>query len=157
MENLWPEINDDDELYSPADIIENQAAYIKSLTDDLLEAKVEIVPKTSKYLKSIAEDEIPTSFSYYFRIGSKYIDNYKRNLFMIFYDIKFYPLYLFTDIEIDGEIDIEMYGDYYMVNNEEEFISLLRILLNSDDVKLTLKNLKALAKKEYEIFENFEF
>lgn len=150
MNNLWPTIEDDDQESPPVDILKEQADYIKDLTENLIQARVDNVSKIGKVVKDAIASEIPVNFAYLFSINSPYVNNYKRNLFYIFYDITFYPLYLYTTLEINDFSDEE----YIEINNEQEFINLLKQIFNNDDVKLTIKNLKKIAKKEAEAIED---
>ena len=136
--DLWPtDIEKPSNVKSPLFICREQAALLSSKTNNIIGAEVNQI-----------DFPVPADFTYGFFIVSNSL-NYRYKLFSIAHDISLYPVKIFCDRDIISEIrKNKTIFDYETIENEEDFISFLRGILNSQKTKRVIGNLLRIAKPE---------
>lgn len=121
MESLWPEeIKTPVTMKSPYSILKEQGQLLGGRTNNIVIGRVQRM-------------ETSGNFTYKFHIRSDIL-NYSYELFRLQYDIKLYPLQLFSDDEdVTKGIGIEKGG--INIENENEFKSYLKKIFSTDKVK----------------------
>jgi hypothetical protein len=100
MDDLWPDdlMDSLDKVKTPISILREQASLLGTKTGNLIEGKV--------YTASW-EDQKDYPFQYGFYLEAPTLENYRFTMFYLFYDIELYPLIMFLDEDIFGEIDVQ--------------------------------------------------
>lgn len=133
MNDLWPDLSDISKQKTPQKILTEQANALSDKTGNLIVGQV-------KKLRSIrrGRQELEYPFMYDFIIRADIL-NYSYSLFSIGHDIYLYPVYFI----IDKDIKLEILGseEALVAKDEEEFITILRKIFNSQK---TVKILKAI-------------
>ena len=158
MDSLWPqnfECSCDGKKF-PNVILENQAAFLPKLTNNLLYAKV--LPEYD--YKS--ENDIINPFcnntecAYSFKVTSRDFNDCAYWLFSISYGTSIYPLkitmknVLLNEIlTIDPQFNYIQYKtfNYISVENEREFKKYIQLIFNSNTVKLIIYQLMNMCKQ----------
>lgn len=104
--------------------------------------------KLDKSIQDIEELSKPPRFYYDFYLIGPVLDGYRYKLFTIGNSIDLYPVVFFLDDEIRSELLNEESGKRIVAESEEEFMEILRRILNS---KKTVRVINAiLAQSGYE-------
>ncbi len=136
---------------APVMILREQASLLGQKTQNLI--------KGSVHQKSNIQEHGRLDYS--FNILAPTLDNYRYNLFSITHEIELYPAEISPDDEIfkqikpdmwekrESQIDSDMWDEHeanvrITVNSEEEFITVLRKILNSEKTKKVIDSLLAL-------------
>jgi len=150
INNLWNFTPDDGVLGSltpPDEIVEAQCKYLEKITNG------KILIRISPYR---GHDEYVTPknmFEFEFFITSIHTPNYKYSVMFMSHKIEYYPLTLDIDSDIAGEMEI-FEIDYnsglprIIVENEEEFISTLSKIINSQKMKKVIDSLYSMIKSQ---------
>lgn len=148
MDNLWGEINTE-KVVTPKSILEEQAKYLREATKKLLYADTERDIITEK---SMQDSEY---LVYDFLIKGKYMENFSYKLLSITHPIDLYPVIITLDKKTFKEIE-KLVPDYkpysnantVTVNTQGQYITVLRLILQSERVKNLIKGILSLASKE---------
>jgi len=138
MTDLWPtELATEVGPRAPVAILKEQAALLGKKTENIVEASV----KSQKFLR---EPERP--FAYDFYIVSKPLD-YRYKIFSLYHGFEPYPVYFGLDTDIIGELSLRGPEDL-SAGSEEELISILSKILQSEKIKKVIATMLAYAKAE---------
>ena len=159
MDNLWPEINEQEiVIETPLHILRIQAEYIGKITKNIIVGEVNKSPGIPKMpaetiseaiLESFSETELSKNgfnsqddFIYRFDLVAPSLGNYRFNLFIIRYSIKIYPMIIYLDSDI-AETDFALRPDEIKlkIQNEEKFIDALKIIFASSKTQTIVKTL----------------
>lgn len=150
MDNMWGNFDTSEEMKIPKKILEDQALYISKMTNNKLYGEV-IERDTILFDFEEDDDDI---FIYELVIKSDFIRNYKFEVLSIQNKILQYPL----EITVPNEIMVELltkntdkyisenFENTFNANNEEEFLSLLGLILGSDNLTKIIKTLYQMTK-----------
>ena len=140
--DLWPDdINKPDDNTAPSNILKEQAKILENKTDGIVTALVNRIESNEKQ-----------KFEYSFLIYSSIL-NYRYRLFNIIHGILLFPVQFL----LDGEIYEELTGkkisffdseDEFFANSEDEFIELLKKILNCGKTKKIIGTLLKLSSEE---------
>jgi len=156
IENMWRIDIGATSKVLPNEIVEAQCEFLKKATGGNVTAKV------SEYQGNIFADEggFGNNFTFEFFITSPYLPNYKFRVFIMQYDVGFYPLKLQLEHDITTEVlEIKGYemrlmfaehGEYFSCQCEEEFKRTLSDILNSQRVNMVIENINLIALREDE-------
>ncbi|MBB6447598.1 hypothetical protein [Bacillus benzoevorans] len=140
MKNLWPTSFDEQEAQSPKEILEQQAKFLPTITEEMVFAVLEQIEENlfDSYLYGLKGD-----FFYQFLLKSTFLPNYQFRVMTLIHDIAIYPIYLKLEDEIGKELKLEK---SVKLNDEEEFINFIEILFNSERIKKVIGAMIKLAK-----------
>lgn len=162
MKNLFEfQPTEQEEIMLPKEIIEYQCNELATMTNQLILGKVnEYDEPISNYMtiglegisRSLSESfksqsvdvqtklgELQKSeFTYEFFLTSKYMPNFMYRIMFIRYGISVYPVRVVLDETIATQIGVLSDSKY---ENEEEFTTLLSLVLNSDKIKKVIGDL----------------
>jgi hypothetical protein len=158
MENLWESFEEEEiKFNNPKTILENQAEYLKKMTDGLVGASIRKLNIINEDKVSFINDiKISPDFIYSITITSSYVENYQFNILKIIYGIKIYPLCIKVNEEVEHEIEekyfeAKKYKDgQYIIYSEDEFVNILKVILNSKEIRTIIRNLKLIAQEAKE-------
>lgn len=132
MKNLWPEdiglVTDD--LNAPVNILKEQASLLGKNTQNLVEADLERLSPT-----------INKKFNFAFIIVAPTLGNYQYELFSISHGIEPYPIIINVDDDIQAEIGSTDAKGNLVAESEDEFIEILKKILNSKKTKKVIGTL----------------
>lgn len=169
MTNLWKNDFQEKDIITPKDIIEEQCENLNSMTDGKIIGRIisydgeirsyskpplsssalaginRIINDGSSFdvqteLGEITEDD---GMTYEFYITSRKTPNYKYRAFFIQYGLAVYPTYISMDQMIADELQV---NSETVCDNEEEFIDMLGLILNSSRVVGIVENLLSFNK-----------
>ncbi|MDU7927966.1 MAG: hypothetical protein E7J35_05365 [Veillonella sp.] len=142
-------------------VIQTPSAILNEIADELSTITNKFVYVEVKQFKENIYDEFGFviagyKFSFSFTIKSKYMDNYSFNAFSIHHDIISYPVTIKIDSVIENSI-IEEIRSFYnpngegelIVESEDEFKNLIKIILQSNKLREIINMLYSISK-EYE-------
>lgn len=162
MDDLWPNDISETSLKAPGTILKQQAAFLGSKTNNLIEAKVEAKVETNplpRYAGALLSknwveaalgeessdqpERVNQFFVHSFYIAAPTLD-YRYKLFSIQNPIDFYPVTFRLDIDIKNEIlGNSDFSDEVFANNEQDFITVLSWILQSEKTKRVVHALLA--------------
>lgn len=149
MQDLWPEdIGQLEPIQVPEKILRKQAFLLGEKTGNLIEAVVS---------DSYFNESESTEFNYHFYIVAPTLDNYHFSLFKVSHDIALYPLTIEIDTEILSEIESSNVSGKIKIKNEEEFLEILKKILNAKKIKRVIRVLKSMIDSQqghYELAES---
>lgn len=149
MTDLWPDFSLPSTIKPPKAILEEQSQILARKTGGVVEGSVRIgrVQQVREIYSRLFEYRVDFEFS--FSLHSSIL-TYTTELFSIFHPVEMYPIYfVFTDdVEYYGRllaesgigvspIEVNALGQsirYSHVDNEENFLNLLRIIFNSGKI-----------------------
>jgi hypothetical protein len=147
MDNLWPEdIGQTDDETTPLTILQEQAKLLGTRTQNIITAIVE----------TEIGDGYKAAFTHDFYIVAPILQNYRYRLFSVTHDIDFYPLSVYLE-EGTAESD-SMFGKhplkrdlfptkpFVLVESEDGFIDVLKLIFASKKARRAVKNLMAQSK-----------
>ncbi len=132
MTDLWPADVATAAAKSPYTILREQAALLGAKTNNIVKAAVR---------DASANTELAKPFNYNFLITSPALGNYTYRLFMVSYDIGFYPVEFIVDDDIARELGVVppefSYGppQELVASREDEFIRILSRVLGSEKTR----------------------
>ena len=129
MESLWPELFNEQDIKTPKEILEIQAKFLPKLTKDLVYA--EIIEANS--INSLFNGY---DFVYKLNVKGKFLDNYKFTILTFGHNVTLYPVKLHLDKDISREVQQEQ--TLATLENQGEFISLLKSIFNSEKMKIVI-------------------
>lgn len=137
-ENLWGDLKNIKQVKNPVDILKEQSGYLMDATDNMIYSDLKNRESRSNYI-----DEPESEFVTVYSIKSKMLEKYEFQLLTLYYDITFYPIH----IELDENIQ-ENLGEngYIKVNNEQEFLKILKKSLDNDFTKNVISSMYAMSK-----------
>ncbi|HHT7166507.1 TPA: hypothetical protein ACTZ3T_002828 [Bacillus cereus] len=135
--NLWGDLKNLKSVNNPLDILKEQSGYLMDATDNIIYA--EIRNRESKVFLGEPECEFVTIYS----LKSKMLEKYEFELLTLFYGITFYPMTIELDENIAENLGIV---GYVVVQNEQEFIDLLKKSLDNDLTKNIISSIYAMSK-----------
>lgn len=145
-ENLWGITIDKPEFNNPKKIIEEQASFLSRITKDKVLAKVNEI--NLDVLNYSDWDHFP--FKYEFKILGTFLDTYQFKVFIIAFDIPYYPLNIYIDTDIRRELgltkNINAFQDAIRINNEQELKDYLKAILSSDKINVVVSTLVNMQK-----------
>jgi CRISPR/Cas system-associated protein Csx1 len=127
MKNLWPEEFKPKEIKSVKAIIDEQSKLLPKITGDLVYANVKKMGLSEAF-----KGEHVNDFSYSFYLVAKFLEGYSFKILDFSHPITIYPVKVTLDELIADEIQCDREFD---INNENEFISILGKVVNSDRIK----------------------
>lgn len=141
IQDLWPDdIKKAKLINTPKEILDCQAQFLEQKTGKILNAyTAEVDDSQDNCSINIKKFD----FCFEFKIKSKYIENYTYTLFQLRHDIDLYPLSIRVDKAISRELGYD--HEEIFVNNEEEFISRLSNILQTNRVYQVIINLISLS------------
>lgn len=155
MKNLWKDLDElQPEIKNPIDIIKAQSEYLKEGTNNIFYINdIEIV-RSGKMAEDVLKSQnLNGQFRYRVDICSEYLKEYSFNILGIYYDISFYPFVLNVPGEITESIVEEHNKEailknelrgFFLVESQEEFEEILTIIFNCPEVRMVMKNMKAI-------------
>lgn len=140
MKNLWPEEFKPKEIKSAKVILKEQAMLLPKLTGDMVYAEV-------KKMKKIDAIQAPhnNDFSYSFYLLGKFLEGYSFKVLDFSYPITMYPVKITLDELIAKEMETK---EQIEIKDENEFISILGKVLNSDRIKDIVGSIIQLSSSE---------
>jgi len=126
MKDLWPSEIGYAEGKAPVTILKEQASLLGAKTENMIKAEVSYI-KGSSFMDQ-------NGFAYDFTILAPLLEDYRYRLFTIKHDVELYPLKIYTDDEILGEIS-PAEKDKIVINSEAELLEALKKILNSKKAK----------------------
>jgi hypothetical protein len=157
MNDLWPEEISLENSRSPVGILREQAEFLGLRTKNIVTAEVTLSPK----LKNLFEGN---DFLHSFYIVAPALGGYKYRLFTIINELVFYPATFDLDEQIHREIErafnsassssdkmgtleirkkITFKVDKIVVGDEDSFIHVLKLILQSKRVQQVIQSLIA--------------
>ncbi len=127
MKNLWPEEFKPKEIKSVKLILDEQSNLLPKITGDMVYAKVKTMGVSEAYRTDHAND-----FSYSFYLLAKFLEEYSFKVLDFSHPVTMYPVKVTLDELIADEIQCNREIE---INDENEFISILGTVLNSDRIK----------------------
>jgi len=138
MIDLWPqELPTELAPRAPVTILKEQAALLGKKTENIVEASVRLE-------KSWREEKRP--FVYDFHIVSKPL-NYSYKVFSLYHGFEPYPVTFSLDRDILEEVSPRSDEDL-SAGSEEELLSILSRILQSEKIKKVIATMLAYAKAE---------
>lgn len=156
MKNLWQDLDTlTSDLNNPIDLVKTQSDYLEDGTGNLFYIDIEAFRKPGAISRTAIDNAgIKNDFMYKMSLSSAYLEEYKFNIFNIYYGITFYPLLVNVPREIGEEIienceciQVETNSKnkmYLLVSSEGEFEQLLETVFNCEKVRMVLKNMKTI-------------
>ena len=152
MKDLWPKNFEVKDKKSPAMILQEQASILGSKTQNILKAEVKFQPPSDVIvnvrglsLNAIAEMQ-KYPFRYDFNIVVPTFHNYQYKLFSIVHNLDYYPLMIFTEKDFLDELlnsdlitEIKVEKEGILVDSEEKFVNVLKLILNSNKIRRLIK------------------
>ncbi|MFB4325992.1 hypothetical protein RB298_27080 [Priestia sp. BR_2] len=146
--NLWPQFNSFSQIQTPQKILEIQGKKLMELTNGLVYGSVSESmrsadkPMKGESLLALTLSNKDYDFNFRFELASKYLTNYRFQMFIISHNIDIYPLKLKLDPPTAQEIGIE---EVVSIIDEDDFISTLSQIFKSDRVTRIVYNIMQLA------------
>jgi hypothetical protein len=138
MESLWPEQIDEWKVKPPVAILRQQAALLGPMTQGIVEARV----------TRLGTKE-PNEFAYRFELVAPGLGRYTYSLFVISHEVELYPVQFVLDLSLSEDLRHEEgFSRMIEVDNEAEFVGVLREILRAEKTKRIIGSL--LAQAEYE-------
>lgn len=148
MDSFWGKINIE-KINTPKSILEEQAVYLKEETNKYIYADLE-----RNYM---LEKKMEGWLSHDFLIKGKYMDDFSYKLLSICHPIDLYPVHIIVDQKTYTETAEKLNGytilgnsDTFNVNNEEEYILVLKMIFTSKRCKNLITGIISLSSKEYD-------
>jgi len=139
MDDLWPDdlIDRAEKVETPLSILKEQASILGQKTANRIEGKVVDQGKWSR------QDRDQYPFQYRFLIIAPTLENYRFDVFSVYYGIDFYPFLMETDRDISEEIYLECEVEpshigsesEFSVKSEDQFRELLKKIFGSTKVR----------------------
>jgi hypothetical protein len=143
--SLWPKGIETERAKAPVSILREQATILGKLTKNLVRGEV------------YAVDRAPSDrFSYEFYITSPPLGNYQYKLLIIDHGIGLYPVNIYIEDAILGELaylsDIKNdgYEEYIEVKDDERFIEVLKLIFNANKTVRVITGLLSQADPNWE-------
>ena len=154
MDSLWGNINNEG-VRTPISILYEQAEYLEKKTKNIVYAEIE--------RNTLEEYEGENgNLVYDFLIKGSYLKNYSYKLFTITISFELYPLDIRIDTktfeEIESSIATHMEicaKNTIKINNEKEYINLLKLILSSRKVGNLINGIISLSSIEKDKRELF--
>jgi len=145
MVDLWPNhLNHTEALKAPAAILREQGRLLAAKTRNIIIAGIE----ASFLPRRIVKEKYGTAeglFMYDFYLEAPVLDYYRYHLLTIFHGIRFYPLIINTDDVIKEELTGNIAN--LTAGSQEEFLDVLKRILNSNRTLTIIKSVLAQAKE----------
>ncbi|MCL2386918.1 MAG: hypothetical protein FWC89_05120 [Defluviitaleaceae bacterium] len=124
-------------LTPPDEIVAIQCKHLENMTGGKIIAKISP--------NRVYDDNYPddNTFKFEFFLTSTFTPAYKYSVMFISHKIEYYPLTVEIDHDIAKEMDISI---FVTANDEEEFISILSKIINSEKVKKVINSLYSMIK-----------
>lgn len=149
MENLWGDFKPR-LINTPNTILETSIKQLRAISNNFVYAELSqssggntVNLTLGKYYK----------FNFAFLIKSKYLENYSFKAFSIHYDLISYPLQLKIDETIKKSIIPQIISlgkdpnqSQITINSEDEFIRILKFILQSEKMKEIINTLYSVSK-----------
>lgn len=173
MNNLWEfKFDDENTILTPAEIVTEQCNVLASLTDQKIFGIVKeydgptksysietnlfsqitsnliVSSQTHNVQKDLGEIPESENFVYEFYLTSRNTPKYKYRVMFFSHPISIYPIEVTLEESLSNEINPENNNFYYNCNDQEEFVKLLKQVLNSKAVTIVIKNLLAFNKDD---------
>lgn len=142
MKNLWPQDLESSSINSPLNILNEQAAYLREMTNG--KVRVNIDTLGLRDIGTASDKVAKAGFKYGFYLVAPALDNYQYRLFVIAHDIEMYPVYILLSSDLLDQTGLT--SDVYRtheVGSEDEFIESLAIIFSSDKAKRVIGSLIA--------------
>ena len=141
MSSLWPDGFQERKIRTPNEILEEQGKYLPKLTGDLVHASIETVSQVDPI---VWVGDLKGDFIYSFSIKGKLVPKYRYIILYFAYNVEIYPLKIFLhDDQIVKELQIE---NRLNINNEDEFITVVKQIFNSERLKHVIGSILTLSK-----------
>ncbi|MGX1373443.1 hypothetical protein RKD56_000523 [Priestia megaterium] len=135
--NLWGDLTDINEKKNPLDTLKEQSGYLLNATNNMIYTDLRSrQPQTYR-------GEPECEFAVVYSIKSKVMEKYEFQLFTLYHNITFYPMYFEADENLREILDLE---EYHEVKNELEFTKLLKQILDNHYTKDIIASLYAMSK-----------
>lgn len=139
--SLWGDLSSIDENHNPLDILKEQSGYLLDATNNIIYA--DIANRKPDIFSGDPESEFATIFS----LRSKMMETYRFELFTLFYNITFFPLFVEIDENIAETLEVGFEPNGFIkVENEEDFHKLLQHVLANNFTKKVITSLYAMSK-----------
>jgi len=135
--NFWGDLSNIEKTKNPLNILKEQSGYLLSATNNLIYA--ELRNRNRDPFSTDPNCEFITVYS----LKSKMMDKYEFQLFTLYYDVVFYPMYIEVDSNIREKLRLD---EYHMVKNEGEFLELLKKILDNEFTKSVISSLYVMSK-----------
>lgn len=146
MESFWGEI-DIEKINTPKSILEEQAVFLKDATNKFIYADVE--------RNYILEKKMEGWLAYDFLIKGRYMDDFSYKLLSVCHPIDLYPTQIIVDqktyVEIGeklSEYKILGSSNIFKVNNEDEYVIIIKSIFTSNRSKNLITGIISLSSKE---------
>lgn len=141
-ENLWPHFNILPEIQTPQKILETQGKKLSEVTQGLVYGSVSESRITADNKSDFIGSRKEYDFNFRFELASKYLTNYRFQMFIISHNIDIYPLKLKLDPPTAQEIGME---EVVSILDEDDFIETLSQIFRSGRVTRIVHNIIQLA------------
>ena len=128
MTSYWPEEFKPVPTTPPKKILDEQSAILSKMTGGKVQSKT-----IKKDAMEAAITKHLNDFSYSFQISGNSLKNYSFKVFDFSHSITLYPVKITLDVEIQAELGRD--NKIFEVGDEEEFISIIKLIFNSDRLK----------------------
>lgn len=134
--NLWGDLSKISQKKNPLNVLKEQSGYLLDATDHIIYA--------DSYTRAPnLYHEPEKEFALEYSIRSKMMEKYKFELFTLFYDITFFPMEISIDENISESLGM---NNEVIINNEQEFNEVIKLLLSSDFTKNVISSLYIMSK-----------
>ncbi|AMN35160.1 hypothetical protein ACSXC4_01835 [Clostridium perfringens] len=150
MENLWGDFKPT-LINTPNSILDTSIKQLKTISNNFIYA--ELAQSHGNEIVNITSGRF-YKFNFAFLIKSKYLENYSFKAFSIHYDLISYPLQLKIDETIKKSIRSQIMSlgkdpnqSQITISNENEFIAILKFILQSEKMKEIINTLYSISKE----------
>lgn len=140
MDNLWPNFNDIQKIKTPKEILEEQGKILPKLTNDLVYVTID----PSAVFNSDFSLTNKYDFTYDLNIRGRKLENYKFKLLTLGHNITIYPVRMRLDTDIRKEVGLNNLD--IIIDNNNNFVNILREVLNSNKLKYVIASIISLSK-----------
>ncbi|URZ15791.1 hypothetical protein [Clostridium felsineum] len=165
IENLWPENFDCDydNSFFPEKILKEQCKYLENKTNAKVYA--EVIENTNRYydpkFKVISQFiKFKEDYVHSLIIGSKLDTRISYEIFTISHNYKIYPLKIrINNSQLNSQLDRykdnfncskkdDGFGEYWVIQKENDFIEILKFILQSNIMKLYIHKLMGIQEQK---------
>jgi hypothetical protein len=140
MDNLWPNFDEIQKIKTPKEVLEEQGKILPKLTNGYVYSTID----PSTLFNTDFTINTKYDFTYDFNIKGRDVENYKFKLFTIGHTISIYPIRMRLDPEIRKEIGLKNLD--VIIDNNNDFVNILREILNSDRLKYVIASIISLSR-----------
>ncbi|HDR7661070.1 hypothetical protein [Bacillus toyonensis] len=135
--NYWGDLSNIEETRNPLDVLKEQSGYLLNATNN-------IIYSTVKQQSGVKSGVFDAEFGTVFSIRSKKMERYSFEVFTLFHNVTFFPMYAYIDENIAETLNLG--GNRVEIYDEVEFHQFLDDMLGNDHTKNVIASLYAMSK-----------